>query len=73
MSESIFDKIKDKQIDEAKKRIGKACSDVMTAFKEGDLSLGEIEIVLGECQRRMREASSLLKFTQLLDKEAEVK
>jgi hypothetical protein len=73
MSESIFDKIKDKQIDEAKKRIGKACSDVMTTFKDCDLSLGEIEIVIGECQRRLREASTTLKFSELLADEEAVK
>jgi hypothetical protein len=65
MSESIFNKIMDKNIEQAKERIGASCEMIMTSFKNSELTLGEIEIVFQECQKRLRLAAQSLSIKDI--------
>ena len=65
MSESIYKQIEEKQIEETKKRIGNVVGTVMETIRDADLTLGEVEIVIGEMQARFRNASRALKVSDL--------
>lgn len=65
MSESIYKQIEDRQIEETKKRIGNVVGIIMEAMRDSELSLGEVEIVIGEIQTRFRNASRALKVKDL--------
>lgn len=69
MSESIYKQIEDRQIEETKKRIGNVVGSIMETLRDSELSLGEVEIVIGEIQARFRNASRNLKVKDLAKEE----